>query len=174
PLLVDKQRDQSRRTWDDKDETGLRLAKQGPLNVEYFRDIQPILRRSCTACHTAKEGRTPAGNLNLDADDELIAHEQLGKSPGTYYRLALDERAKFGYKPVGYDSWGYPNASRYVRMFQARRSLLVWKIFGERLDGFTNDDFPSEAKPGDRDHLTQKGEKVDLQKNNSRWDLDYV
>ena len=61
----------------------------------------------------------------------------------------MDERAKFGHKPVGYDSWGYPNASRYIRKFQSRRSLLIWKIFGERLDGFSNDDFPSETKPGD-------------------------
>ncbi|HLW65321.1 MAG TPA: hypothetical protein VKS79_08380 [Gemmataceae bacterium] len=59
-------------------------------------------------------------------------------------------------------------------MFQSRRSLLIWKIFGERLDGFSNDDFPSEAKPGDREHLTQKGQPVDLQKNRSKWDLDYV
>src|SRR5262249_54805172 len=73
----------------------------------------------------------------------------------------------------GYDSWGYPNASRYVRKFQARRSLLVWKIFGERLDGFSNDDHPSESEPGSRE-LTLKGQKVDLQKNRHRWDLDYT
>ena len=48
--------------------------------------------------------------------------------------IALDERAKYGYKPVGWDSWGYPNASRYVRKFQSRRSLLYWKIYHERLD----------------------------------------
>jgi hypothetical protein len=51
---------------------------------------------------------------------------------------------------------------------------MVWKIYGERLDGFTNDDHPSEAKPGDRENLTQKGQKVDLQKNRHRWDLDFV
>jgi uncharacterized repeat protein (TIGR01451 family) len=33
-------------------------------------------------------------------------------------------------------------------MFQSRRSLLVWKIFGERLDGWTNDDHPTETIPG--------------------------
>ena len=36
------------------------------VNVEYFRDIQPILARSCAACHTEKEGQKPAGNLVLD------------------------------------------------------------------------------------------------------------
>ncbi len=119
-------------------------------------------------------GKEPAGNLNLNADDQQESHEQEGKFPGTYYRLALDERARFGHRPVGYDSWGYPNASRYIRKFQARRSLLVWKIFGARLDGFSNDDHPSEAKPGDREHLMQRGQPVDLQKNRHRWDLDYI
>ena len=174
PLLVDKTRDESKQRWDEKDDTGLRLAKRGPLNVEYFRDVQPLLQRSCAACHTAKGDREPAAKLNLDADAEQIQHESVGKFPGTYYRLALDQRAKFGHPPIGYDSWGYPNASRYIRMFQARRSLLMWKVCGERLDGFSNDAHPSEVKPGDRENLVQRGQKVDLQKNRARWDLDYL
>src|SRR5262249_51067262 len=68
---------------------------------------------------------------------------------------------------------GYPNASRYVRKFQSRRSLLVWKIFGERLDGFSNDDHPSETKPGSG-VLTWKGKEVEVQKFRHRWDLDYL
>ena len=32
-------------------------------------------------------------------------------------------------------------ASRYVRMLQSRRSLLIWKVFGKRLDGWSNEDF---------------------------------
>jgi hypothetical protein len=174
PLLVDKARDESKKKWDSEGAAGLRVVKNGPLNVEYHRDIEPILQRSCAACHTARDGKEPAGNLNLDADDEPVQTEQAGKVPGTYYRLAMDERAKFGHKPVGYDSWGYPNASRYVRMFQSRRSLLVWKVFGERLDGFGNDDLPSEAKPGDRENLVQRGQKIDLAKNRHRWDLDFT
>src|SRR5262249_3988856 len=115
----------------------------------------------------------PAGNLNLDADDEQVQTEQAGKVPGTYYRLAMDERAKYGHKPVGYDSWGYPNASRYVRVFQSRRSPLTWKGFRERLHRCGNDASPSESKPGARD-LVQRGKPVDLDKNRSRWDLDFV
>jgi hypothetical protein len=171
PLLTDKARDESKKKWDAEGGAGLRVVKNGPLNVEYHRDVRPILARSCVACHTTKGGQEPAGNLDLDADDEAVPTEQAGKVPGTYYRLAMDERAKFGHKPVGYDSWGYPNASRYVRMFQSRRSLLAWKVFGERLDGFGNDDLPSEAKPGERT-LVQRGQKIDLEKNRHRWDLD--
>lgn len=142
------------------------------MTVEYFRDIQPIFKRSCVACHT-KNSQKPAGNLVLDADDEQIQFEHHGKFPGTYLRLAMDERAKFGHKPIGYDSWGYPNASRYIRKLQSRRSLLVWKIFGERLDGFTNDDHPSEPEPG-VGFFALKGEKVDTQKNRHAYDLDYL
>lgn len=172
PLVVDKDRDDSKKQWDVKSETGLHIAKGGPLNVEYHRDIKPILQRSCIACHTAKDGKDPAGKLNLDADDEQISVENHGRFPGTYVRLALDERAKFGHKPVGWDSWGSMQASRYIRKFQARRSLLVWKIYGERLDGFANDDHPSETKAGSGD-LTFQGKEVDVKKLRQRFDVDY-
>ncbi|MCI0683584.1 MAG: hypothetical protein L0Y71_15880 [Gemmataceae bacterium] len=182
PLVVSKARDESRKQWDVKDETGLRyltphLAKGGPggvgpFNIEYFRDVQPILKRSCVMCHTAKDGKAPAGKLDLDADHEQVNVDNLGKFPGTYVRLALDERAKFGHKPAGWDSWGSMQASRYIRKFQARRSLLVWKIYGERLDGFSNDDHPSETKPGSG-VLAFKGQEVDVKKMRHRFDVDY-
>jgi hypothetical protein len=58
-------------------------------------------------------------------------------------------------------------------MFQSRRSLLVWKLYGERLDGFSNDDHPSESKPGARD-LVQAGKPVDMKRYRAKWDLDYT
>jgi hypothetical protein len=188
PLLTAKNHDESKQKWDAKDESGLRFAKHpssvGTATVEYWRDIKPILQRSCVACHTSKSEidqrrLTSAatnglpGNLDLDADDQLVQREQHGKFPGTYYRLALDEGAKFSYKPIGYDSWGYPNASRYIRKMQSRRSLLVWKIFGERLDGFSNDDHPSEPEPG-TGYFVHKGERVPTDKNRARYDLDFL
>jgi hypothetical protein len=42
-------------------------------------------------------------------------------------------------------------------MFQSRRSLLIWKVFGKRLDGWDNDDFPYEATPGDPTSLRCNG-----------------
>jgi len=171
PLVTNKPLDQSRRQWDVDDRSGMRFERR-PLSVEYRRDIQPILARSCTACHT-RTSDSPAGNLVLDDDETQIQHDHHGKFPGTYYRLALDNRARYGHKPVGYDSWGYPQASRYVRMLQSRRSLLVWKLFGERLDGFSNDDHPSESKPGAGD-LTQRGQSVDIGRFKAHLDLDYA
>jgi hypothetical protein len=173
PLLTEKSKDESKSKWDARDESGLRYLKTGPLNVEYWRDVKPILAKHCAECHTSKDGRKPDGNLDLDADDTLVDRENLGKFPGTYYRLALDERGKFGHKPPGWDSWGSPNASRYIRKFQSRRSLLVWKLFGERLDGFSNDDHPSEKVPGSGT-LFFVGKEVDLQKNKSRQDVDHL
>jgi hypothetical protein len=174
PLLTAKENDQSQRQWNQDDSVGLKNVESEIVNVEYFRDVQPILQRSCVACHSKAEEHEPAGNLNLNADQEQIQYSQEGMFPGTYYRLALDEQAQFGHKPFAYDSWGYPNASRYVRMFQARRSLLVWKLFGRRLDGFTNDDHPSPAELGDRTTLIQAGRQVDSVQNASSWDLDFT
>ena len=55
----------------------------------------------------AQDGDEPAGNLVLDADDEADpASSTTASSPARTIRLALDERAKFGHKPVGYDSLG--------------------------------------------------------------------
>src|SRR5262245_29799391 len=71
PLITSKKHDESKKKWDVKDETGLRYAK-GVLNVEYHRDVKPILDRSCVACHTQK-WKKPAGNLVLD-DDRLETH----------------------------------------------------------------------------------------------------
>jgi hypothetical protein len=173
PVVAEKKNDESKQKWDAKDESGVRYVKGGPLNVEYWRDIRPILQRSCVACHTSKGGKEPAEGLDLDADDEFVPVENRGRFPGTYARLALDERAKFGHKPPGWDSWGGPNASRYVRKFQSRRSLLVWKIYGQRLDGFSNDDHPSETEPGSG-KLLYKGEEVDLKKYRAKFDVDYT
>ena len=111
------------------------------VNVEFRRDIRPLLQRSCTSCH---QGANPAGNLDLaDTSDH-------GGMPGDYARLAADQNAQWGYPPVvASGSWRQNNASRYVRMFQSRRSLLIWKLFGQRLDGWANTDHPTESVPGD-------------------------
>jgi len=152
----------------------LRAMKSGIANVEYHRDIRPILERSCVACHT-KSKEEPAGNLVLDADDEWVNVPNTGNYPGTYYRLAVDTQAKFGHKPVIHNGvWRQTNASRYLRKFQSRRSLLVWKILGRRTDGWSNDDFPSAKSPGDPNSLHLAGEPIpNTHQNRDRSDLDY-
>lgn len=171
PLLTTRESDESRKKWDEREQSGLRFDKT-VKNVEYHRDIKPILDRSCAACHTEKRG-SAAGNLVLD-DESLI-----DGVPGTYYRLALDHGnggARFGHKPVlGIGTWRQTNASRYIRMFQSRRSLLVWKILGRRTDGWTNDDFPTETTPGDPTTLQQRGKPVaNTPENRNLADLDFA
>ena len=160
PLLTTKDRDESKVKWDAKDETGLRYEK-GVKSVEYYRDVKPILERSCVACHTKKADK-PAGNLVLDDDDRVDAQQPAGLGftihvPGTYARLAADAAGKSGHKPLNRNGWTEQAASRYVRIFQSRRSLLIWKVFGKRLDGWDNDDFPHEAVPGDPGSLVCHG-----------------
>jgi hypothetical protein len=164
PLLTTRQNDQSGKQWDVKDETGLRFAK-GVKDVEFRRDIRPILDRSCVACHTQKWEK-PAGNLVLD--DEQMRRDHVAHSvPGTYYRLASDPKGLFGHKLPGQSGWGEGmRKSRYVWAFQSRRSLLIWKIFGARLDGFSNDDHPMEAVPGDPSTLQYKGQPYKLSPEN--------
>ncbi len=178
PLLTVKDRDESGRKWDATDETGLRF-ETGVKNVEYFRDIRPLLDRSCAACHT-KDSPEPAGNLVLD-DDQPVRDAPIANMPGTYYRLALDHGdgtggPRFGYKPiVTTNSWRQTNASRYIRKFQSRRSLLIWKVLGRRTDGWTNDDFPTETTPGDPHTLRWKGQPVEpTPRERNRADLDFT
>jgi hypothetical protein len=168
PLVTRKGADQSGKQWDTAGEAGIRFATGGIQSPEFFRDVQPILNRSCVACHTRKSAK-PAGNLVLDASEEMVEGRRF---PGAYYRLALDERAKYGHKPVGWPSWGYPQASRYVRKFQSRRSLLVWKLFGQRLDGFHNGDHPAEPTPG-AGTLVWKGRPVEVNKYKALAGIDY-
>jgi hypothetical protein len=173
PLLTSKKNDQSGKKWDDQDESGLRFDKR-VKNVEYFRDVKPILDRSCVACHTHKAEK-PAGNLVLDDDELRKGPETLSgvitgppqRVPGTYFRLALDHAGQFGPKPPT-GQYGLPQTSRYVRMFQSRRSLLVWKVFGKRLDGWGNEDFATEAIPGDPDSLQYKGKPLPNKRDNHR------
>jgi hypothetical protein len=167
PLLTTKKHDESGKRWDTDDSTGVHWV-EGIKNVEYYRDVKPILERSCAACHTGKSEHPPA-KLVLD-DDSLVqgpgsiaglASGPSGKVPGTFLRLALDPRGKFGHaSPITSHGWSHPQASRYVRYFQSRRSLLVWKIFGKRLDGWKDDEFATEAVPGDANSLVYLGKPL--------------
>ncbi len=120
----------------------LRTDSQPVVDVEFYRDIRPLLQRSCVSgCHA---GASPDGDLALD--DTSIGQSGL---PRDYTRLAEDRDASHGYPPViPSGTWRQSNASRYIRMFQSRRSLLVWKLFGARLDGWSNADHPTESTPG--------------------------
>jgi hypothetical protein len=127
PMFATKANDRSGKKWDKADRTGVNFAK-GVGDVEFHRDIKPILKRSCVACHSVTHDK-PAGRLALD-DDRPIAKRglvpwaenvQVAQGlPRTYARLV-----------------------QYAWAFQARRSPLMWMVHGKRLDGFRNEDIPS-------------------------------
>src|SRR5207302_11498881 len=148
-------------------QTVVKTNPPGAVNVEFFRDIRPVLQRSCVPCHSTTNAQ---GNLVLND------YTNYSGLPGDYARLADDNAARWGYKPViSSGTWRQSNASRYVRMFQSRRSLLIWKIFGRRTDGWTNDDFPTEKVPGDANTLHWKGKLIpNTHQNQNRADLDYT
>jgi hypothetical protein len=174
PLLTAPPRDESKARWDEQKQAGLRY-EPSLKNVEYHRDIRPILNRSCVACHN-KKMEEQAGRLALD-DDAPVKMGSEKALPETYARLAADhgEKSRWGYPPlIKNGSWRNQNASRYVRKFQSRRSLLVWKIYDRRTDGWTNDDFPSETIPGDLTSMKWRGQAIaDTPQNRNRADLDY-
>jgi hypothetical protein len=178
PLLTTKDRDESGRQWDSKDETGVRYVA-GIKNVEFFRDVKPILNRSCVTCHTQKLEK-PAGKLVLDDYAPTKGHSPTHNgfdftAPGTYVRLAADAAGKFGHKPPSRHGWTELSASRYIRLMQSRRSLLIWKVFGKRLDGWRDDDFVHEAVPGDPTSLVRNGKPVkDTPQNRDRAQIAYT
>jgi hypothetical protein len=95
--------------------------------------------------------------------------------PGTYARLAADAKGAFGHRPLHRHGWTDLAASRYVKQMQSRRSLLIWKIFGQRLDGWSNDDFPHETVPGDPKSLHCKGQPIpDTPQNRERATVAYT
>jgi hypothetical protein len=152
---------------------GMKVVAAPAVNVEFLRDIRPILDRSCVSCHG---GSAPAGNLRLDdratytvepakTHGEIVLPMSL---PGDYARLAHDQAAQWGYKPVAAGGkFRLHQASRYIRMLQSRRSLLTWKVFGKRMDGWTNADHPTETVPGNPNTLPAGADP-------NRADLDYV
>ncbi len=140
-------------------DNGVNDVQTPMVDVEFFQDIRPILQANCISCH---DDTQMAGQLDLT---DLSLEDDL---PGDYRRLARDESAEFGHPPVIQNGiWRQTNASRYIRKFQSRRSLLIWKLFGERLDGWTNADHPTESVPGDANTLPPGA-------NANEADLDFV
>ncbi len=133
-------------TRDELGNNGIDDVATSVVDVEFYQDIRPLLQSKCISCHNASQ---QAGQLVLD-DTAIITDNK----PGDYVRLAADSAANYGYEPVIPNKiWRQTNASRYIRKFQSRRSLLIWKLFGQRLDGWTNADHPTEAIPGDETTL---------------------
>jgi uncharacterized protein (TIGR03437 family) len=136
---------------------GVTTAPDRLATIEYLRDIRPIFQAKCASCHSSDGITIPAGGLDL-GDNSLVEIRRGsdfvpdGFYPATYAKLAihLDPLASPSPRSIapGGD-WYWPQVTKYIRAGQARQSLLVWKIFGRRLDGRTNSDRPSPSDPSD-------------------------
>lgn len=100
------------------DDPSITYINQNILSVEFKRDIEPILQNKCVSCHT-KNGSASA----------LVLDGSSNKDP----YLTLINSGNFEGKP-----YKKPQASRYIRVPQARQSLLTWVVWGKRLDGRNN------------------------------------
>ncbi len=127
PLFTTKANDRSGQKWDSADRTGLQYAK-GVKDVEYHRDIKPILNRSCVACHSVKQDK-PAGRLALDDDQPISDMMRVPWANSPVVPKGLPRT--------------YARLAQYSWAFQSRRSPLIWNLYGKRLDGFANEDIPS-------------------------------
>ncbi|MDO6558271.1 HzsA-related protein [Paraglaciecola chathamensis] len=125
---------------------GVKIIGSGAVDIEFYKDIRPLLRTKCISCHTGKFAPASLSLSDLSVDKR-------SNLPNDYSRLCDDPNAKWGTPPLikvaGVHKWRQTNASRYIRKFQSRRSLLIWKLLGRRLDGWNNDDHPTESTPGD-------------------------
>ncbi|WP_226991304.1 HzsA-related protein [Paraglaciecola psychrophila] len=107
---------------------GVEYIKGAVVGVEFNRDVKPILKNNCSTCHT-KGGS--GGSFVLDGSNGRSVWETLS-----------DNKRSNGKKFI------VPQKSKYIRVPQARQSLLTWVVYGERLDGRTNEsrkndiDFP--------------------------------
>jgi hypothetical protein len=156
PLFTTRANDDSGRKWDKEERTGLRVEKR-VQDVEFYRDVKPILDRSCVACHT-KDSAKPAGGLVLDDDEPFTGEGWVTWS---------------GFVPLR-DAQGVPRTyarlAQYSAPFQSRSNKLIWKVYGRRLDGFDNEDVESPALDYDNDqHIRNWGHHS----HRNRMDVDF-
>lgn len=113
------------------------LTLQPAHDVEFIRDVRPILQAKCVSCH---QGSSAPTGLRFDLTATVVADNLT--LPRDYAALARNTSGLLGgaAPPAGapLGKFNPPNVSRYVRVYQSRRSLLAWKISGARLDGWTN------------------------------------
>lgn len=110
------------------------------LDIEFNRDIEPIIKASCGSCHN-DGGQTP----DLNTLTGIPLWRQLSRENGI----------------------GMLQTSVFMRKMQARQSLLSWIMYNERLDGRTNETRPDDIDyPNAHPVLTISG---DDKRTVSRW-----
>ena len=137
-------------------------TEAGVWGVEFRRDIYPILKRECAACHTSANNAPPTssrGDSRVAIFDSEITDPFLSEVRA-YRALARDTDHTFahGYDrfPANRPYYYSPQRSRYIRAIQARASYLTWKLYDARMDGRTNEELPGDLdiKHEDIDYIS--------------------
>ena len=100
--------------------TGMTFTNEKAISVEFNRDVLPVIDARCVTCHSTE---LASGGLILDGNGDNDAWGVLGARDKTYT---------------------LPQHNKYIRTPQARESLLVWAVYGERLDGRENSERPDD------------------------------
>jgi hypothetical protein len=148
--------DGSGQKWDKEGNTSVENAQAAVKDVEFYRDVRPLLDRSCVACHS-HEQQQPAGKLALDDYRPALKDGIVPWAENVHIPKELPRT--------------YARLVQYCWSYQSRRSPLIWKIYGRRLDGFQNDDIAS--PPLDYDNEKNVLEWCHQGKNKER-DVDYT
>ena len=123
----------------------VRTVNAPMVTVEFLRDIRPLLQRSCVPA-TART-RRPGGQLVLDNYSARRRRPRRLRLPRRRSERAVRHQAA---GEVGSPVWRQTNASRYVRMFPDRRSLLMEALRAppRRLDQRRSSDEIDARQPG--------------------------
>ena len=97
---------------------GVELVEGYVKDIEFYRDVKPIVDQKCTACHTSSN----ANGIVLDGAGENDSWSTIMNR--------IDPNTGRNYEE--------PQYSKYIRSMQARQSLFIWVAYGERLDGREN------------------------------------
>ena len=99
-------------------DTGIEKQNGYSYGVEFTRDVLPVINSNCLSCHT--DNGTGSALILDGSKNSVDAYSALTNNSGNLYKT--------------------PQVSRYLRVPQARQSLLTWVVWGERLDGRKNSD----------------------------------
>ncbi|MDZ4811433.1 MAG: hypothetical protein SGI99_02310 [Pseudomonadota bacterium] len=119
---------------DGQNQEVLIVRSEDSISVEWFRDVAPLLNTRCASCHGGNNPAGPGPGLVLAANAPLVEGW-----PAALHALRMNHT-----DPVtaeAYTRYGnnlYVQVSRYLRAFQSRQSLLLWAVWGARLDGRSN------------------------------------